>query len=351
MVVPAPERSPGRLEEVEAGLRVIPVPTSRPLFAIQALPPLFRLLSDESFDLITTQTPFDDGLVGTLLSRRFKLPLHVQMNSSFLDHRLWLRLRFHHQIFNLIGKGVSRHATTVRVVCSAERHRLESLFPELKGKVTSLHPFVRRCPVAVPVVSHSFNRALQWLEDSRLFLYVGRLAPEKNLSLLLRAFQRLPDQVGKLILVGDGVMKKKLERESRGLGISRKAYWAGSQPFLDLQSWYSRAHVTILPSLFEGFGKVIVESYLQQTPVVVTPFMSATELVEPDRTGYILRSFKDPDELAGVLENVSKDPSVAFQMGKLGKRKMNDYLLSEEEYMGRLISIWEDTINRHTALC
>lgn len=347
MVVPVPEGNSALHEEVEPGLSVIPVPTSRPLFAIRALLPVFRLLSERSFDLITTQTPFDDGFLGTFLSRRFKLPLHVQMNSSFLDNPQWLRLRFHHRMFNVIGKSVSRYAVTLRVVCGAERHRLESIYPELRGKIVDLHPFIGRCfRTETNPGSDSFSRALAWAGGSPLFLYVGRMAPEKNLSMLLRAFQQLPDETGKLLLVGDGVMKKKLRRESIRLGISRKVYWAGNQPFLDLKAWYSLALATILPSLFEGFGKVIVESYLQETPVVVTPFISATELVEPERTGFILRSFEDPGELASILESTSKDPSIACRMGELGKQKISDYLLTEEEYMGKLISIWEETIHR-----
>ena len=91
---------------------------------------------------------------------------------------------------------------------------------------------------------------------------------EKNPALLLDALAsarlRRPDLA--LVIAGDGQLRNHLEKRVGDLNIARHVIWLGNVPISDLRGWYANATATVLPSLQEGFGKVIVESYLMGTP-------------------------------------------------------------------------------------
>ncbi len=106
-------------------------------------------------------------------------------------------------------------------------------------------------------------------------LYVGRIAPEKNLPLLLRAFKAIetthPDS--KLILVGDGP-------DSAALRASHPhIVHAGPRTGTDLAEHYASADIFLFPSLTETFGNVILEAMASGLAVACFDYAAATEHV------------------------------------------------------------------------
>ncbi|HEX67915.1 MAG TPA: glycosyltransferase, partial [bacterium] len=137
--------------------------------------------------------------------------------------------------------------------------------------------------------------------------------------------------------------KKYLRKLTHRLGIGKETLFLGNIPLKEIGQWYTHAQVTVLPSFFEGFGRSIVESYLFQTPVIATPFVSAKELIKNEETGFILSSFDNEKELAQRLLFLLEFPNVATKMGKEGEKYVRNYILPEEIYLGKLLEIWEST--------
>lgn len=340
--------SPEPIEE--GGLIVYPVPCLRLMFLPRVLRKGLTLSRRYEFDLITTQTPFDDGLTGLLLSRRRDIPLNVQMRSSFLDDAYWIAGKpIVYRIFNWLGKRVSRRAKTVRVISRGEKQRLEKRFPWLRSKIHLLQPLVNKEMFAARPKERELEvvkRTLlgRGLPSDKLVLFVGRLSVEKDIPTLLRAFGIVLSEMpgASLAIVGDGGLRRSLENLSLDLDIDKRIIWTGAIPSEELRGWFLNASVTALPSLHEGFGKVIAESYLMGTPTVVTPFVSANELVLKDETGLIV-PFKDPSSLAKAIIDILSNPDTARAMGERGKAHILGYLPSDEEYMDRLVRLWRAT--------
>jgi glycosyltransferase involved in cell wall biosynthesis len=109
-------------------------------------------------------------------------------------------------------------------------------------------------------------------EDGReagLIVSIGRLSPEKNHSLLLRALARVdPRRAWRLAVVGDGAERAALEREAHTLGLGDRVTWVGydADPF----RWMMRASLVVCSSRYEGLGNVIIEALACGTPVVST---------------------------------------------------------------------------------
>ncbi len=110
---------------------------------------------------------------------------------------------------------------------------------------------------------------------------VGRLAPEKNLDLLMRAFDALVTQMpaARLILVGDGPMRLQLQSRRRDL------HFAGQRSGEDLARHVASADVFLFPSKTETFGNVVTEALSSAVPVIAFDHAAAAQLIRTDVNG------------------------------------------------------------------
>jgi glycosyltransferase involved in cell wall biosynthesis len=125
-------------------------------------------------------------------------------------------------------------------------------------------------------------------------LYVGRLSTEKGIVTLLDAWARLDRHVP-LIIAGDGPLAGTVaDAAARRQGVT----WLGQQDRASVRQLMAEAAVVIFPSIaYETFGQVIIEAYAAGTPVIASSGGAAAELVEPGRTGALVRP-GDPADLA-----------------------------------------------------
>jgi glycosyltransferase involved in cell wall biosynthesis len=91
-----------------------------------------------------------------------------------------------------------------------------------------------------------------------ILLYVGRLPPEKNVARLLRELRLLKRNNLRLLIVGDGSERRRLESMSNSLGLRDMVSFLGMRD--DVERFYSIAHIFISPSKYEPFGQVILEA-------------------------------------------------------------------------------------------
>jgi 1,2-diacylglycerol 3-alpha-glucosyltransferase len=163
---------------------------------------------------------------------------------------------------------------------------------------------------------------------NQYFLYVGRLAAEKNVSTCLRAFARYRAQGGswQLVLVGDGPERQALEQQARDAGIRDQVTFAGLQNARETAICYAHAGCFLLPSTREPWGLVVNEAMASGLPVIVSKRCGCAEdLVESGANGYLF----DPEsetELADrmlAVGNLSQDALRA--MGRRSQEIISSY--------------------------
>lgn len=128
-------------------------------------------------------------------------------------------------------------------------------------------------------------------ERGLICLYVGRLAPEKNLDLACRAFDavRAVRPSARMVWVGDGPAAARLQRE-------RPAdHFAGTRTGADLAAHYASADVFLFGSLTETYGNVVAEAMASGLAVVAYRSAAAAELI---RDGFSGRTVPPGDESA-----------------------------------------------------
>ena len=129
----------------------------------------------------------------------------------------------------------------------------------------------------------------QYLPASSFFLYVGRLAKEKNISALLSSWIAYRDQGGAwaLVLVGGGPEASTLQASVQRSRYSSAVLFAGLRSSQDLLPFYAAAGCFVLPSTREPWGLVVNEAMASGLPLLISSSCGCVDdLLHPARNGF-----------------------------------------------------------------
>jgi D-inositol-3-phosphate glycosyltransferase len=151
------------------------------------------------------------------------------------------------------------------------------------------------------------------LTDEKILLFVGRIDPLKGIDQLLKAMPLLKNYESlRLIVVGGDENSRaeleELQKLSTELNIRDSVTFQGLIKQDQLLYFYSAADVCILPSYYESFGLVPLESLACGTPVVATDVGDLKNIIKQGETGYIVAD-NSPERLAGSISSLLSRPS------------------------------------------
>jgi glycosyltransferase involved in cell wall biosynthesis len=155
-----------------------------------------------------------------------------------------------------------------------------------------------------------------------LLLCVGRLSPPKGFDDAIEAVARLHRRglSPRLVLVGDGPERARLEQRAADAGVAGHVQFAGALTHDQLLPWYARAWALLAPSKVlsngrrDGIPNVVVEAMAAGLPCVGTRAAGLEEAIVEDRTGRLANP-GDPDSLADAIEPLLRDPATAERLG------------------------------------
>jgi glycosyltransferase involved in cell wall biosynthesis len=146
--------------------------------------------------------------------------------------------------------------------------------------------------------------------DGRI-VFLGRLAPKKRVSDLIRAFERIaaeyPD--AELVVVGEGPLGEELRTLAAELGVADRVTFTGRVEESEIPRYYASAELFVLPSVWEGHPLTLLEAWAAGRPVIASDVEGIAEFVDHRETGYLVEP-RAPEGLAprpglpGVVERV-----------------------------------------------
>ena len=161
----------------------------------------------------------------------------------------------------------------------------------------------------------------QWgVYDSDLVvLHVGRLAPEKNLRVVLQAFEGIKSVKprARLVFVGDGPSRNTLQTQCP------EAIFAGFQRAEELAAYYASSDMFLFPSLTETYGNVTPEAMASGLPVVAFDDAAAGQLIRHGINGMLAAK----DDVAGFLQcavDLAADPQWRDRIGDAARARVID---------------------------
>jgi glycosyltransferase involved in cell wall biosynthesis len=222
----------------------------------------------EKPDVVTVQDPFESGLVGLLIAHVLGVPLHVQAHTDFLAPT-FRRASILNRIRARIASLVLRRACRVRVVS-------ERIKDELVEKAGVTIP-VSVLPIYVDTVRYTDLARTKHPRFMVSLVCIGRLEKEKNFTLAIDALKRARDAKydAGLTVVGSGSQQEALAAYAESQGVGQWVEWAGWHA--DLAPYLSHADIVLVPSLYEGYGMVIIEALSAGVPVLSTDVGIAQE--------------------------------------------------------------------------
>jgi len=171
------------------------------------------------------------------------------------------------------------------------------------------------------------------LEDKKIVLAAGRLAPEKNLPFVMRVFKLVKRQVpnAHLAIVGAGNIMKELANEIKRLGLEDCTTLTGMVSRDDLMKWYNTADVTVLYSWVEALGLVLLEAMAQGTPSVGYNGCGIKDVIVDGKTGFLVNN---GHEMVARLVQILQDDALRKEMGK------NAIKAAEMHNMSFVVETW-----------
>ena len=154
-----------------------------------------------------------------------------------------------------------------------------------------------------------------------MLLAVGRLVARKGYMTLLRAMPNILSENpnAKLVIVGRGHMKSRLEKNAKKLGIEKSIHIQSSLSFSELSQHFRSADLVVYPSYYEGQGLIPLESLASGTPVATVDQEPLTEMVDPTVGGLFKRG--DPNDLARCVNEMLSSEETA-EKARLGRERV-----------------------------
>ncbi len=161
----------------------------------------------------------------------------------------------------------------------------------------------------------AFKNKFKLRFDDKVIMYVGRLAEEKNLDLLIDAFVLVAkqDDTIKLVFVGDYMYKPQLEAHAAQTAFADRIIFAGKYPREKLGSVYAVADVFAFPSITDTQGLVVNEAAHAGLPFVWIDG-SLNEVLVDGITGY--KAENNPKDFARKIQSLIKNETLREDMGK-----------------------------------
>lgn len=293
-----------------------PLPQPRPL------PQLHRFFRENRVDVIHVQIPFLLGVIGLRMGKRYGIPVVAHYHTLYdrylhyapiapqgaLRALLWWHLRRFYRC-------VQATVVPSHFACHyLQRFGVQSRAVEVIPTGVEFHP---------RVVGREEARARYGLPQERpILVYVGRLAREKNLNLLLEMLPLAQRDVPEVLLwlVGSGNAEESLQEQVQRRALSASVRLQGRVPHEHISAVYAAADLFVFPSVTETQGLVLWEAQAHGLPCVVVNEGGAPESVRDGVDGLlvpneaqafaqaIVRLLKDDDLRRRMSENALLSP-------------------------------------------
>ena len=282
----------------------------------------FREEEDLKYDVVHSHY-WLSAWVGRELSQALNVPHVVTFHTLGLI-KMQSRAGEVEQAERLVGEAQAM-ATSDRIIAFSphERDAMARLYGANPGKV-SMVP----CGVDLSVfrpLDQKTVRDLLGLNGEKILLYVGRVEPLKGLGLLVETAAQIDSEDGvRMMVVGadanGGQEMDRVKQLAKDRDLEDQIDFVGQVDHTELPLYYNAADVCVVPSYYESFGLVALESMACGTPVVATRVGGLSTIIQHGRTGY-LKPWRCPDAFANSVEMLISSEGLQQSMGEAARRR------------------------------
>jgi D-inositol-3-phosphate glycosyltransferase len=268
------------------------------------------------------------GGVATRLAARWRVP-HVAMFHTLGEVKNRARASEHEPASRIDAeRAIARAADRIVVASQHERHLLTSLYGA-RDESIAVVPCGVDLDLFSPMPKALARRRLGLRDAERIILFVGRIEPLKGIDVLISAAAQLhEDENFAVLIVGGDARAESQIAELRGLasrlGVDHHISFVGAVAHDKLPLYYNAADVCVVPSYYESFGLVAVESMACGTPVVASRVGGLTSTISDGETGYLI-PWRCPEPFAERLELLLDNDELRASFGRAGREAVERF--------------------------
>lgn len=300
---------PGHLDEFEANLLA------------------FVAREGASYDVVHSHY-WMSGVVASHLAAKWGVP-HAAMFHTLGEVKNRARASEHEPAARIEAERmIATTADRIVVASQHEKHLLTALYGA-RPEAISVVPCGVDLDLFAPMDKEMARRRLGIPQTQRILLFVGRIEPLKGIDILISAAAQLHDDENFAVLIVGGDARAEaqvdeLRRHAEALGIDHHITFVGSVAHDALPLYYNAADVCVVPSYYESFGLVAVESMACGTPVVASRVGGLTSTVSDGETGYLV-PWRCPEPFAERLELLLDNDELRASFGRAGREAVERF--------------------------
>ena len=328
------------------------------LYGYKATQPLHLLYLDEikalNFDIIHNQQEFGVGMYASIVSKTLKIPMVRTYHTAYEEYTSYFMPIYNKTFDELAKKAISSLSYVIGEDC------LRLIAPSKKTK-DMLIGYGITTPIEVIPTGleteqfRSSNFTAEQLkdlrhelgiqDDERMFIYVGRVATEKSIDIVIKGFgkavEKHPDS--KLVIVGDGPSFNELKELVSNMKLEDKIIFTGRKPHDDVPLYYNAADCFMSASITETQGMTYIEALASGLPIICRYDEVLDDVLLDGENGYF---FKDEDELSEKIDQF-------LSLNESDLKKMKDKALEVADlydpdlFAYKVADLYERVINEY----
>jgi len=286
---------------------------------------------------------FSPALAGSLLSTFTKTPHVTTIHDIFsiYDKNFWRKW----------AKQSNVSSTNARLVPFFEKLMMKFRFNCIHTVSNATKNDIQKIGTTKPI--HIISNCIKDEQSvcvelkSNQFVYLGRLVFYKNVEVILRAWSIIIKEVQdvKLIIAGDGPHKSALQELVKKLDIKDSVIFTGYVTPDQKKKLLCESNALLFPSMIEGFGLVMLESWQQNRPVLASNIPPMSDIIQHEKTGLVIDTH-DEKKWAEKIIQLIKNPNISDEMGKAGNRVLK-IKYNQELFYENLIKMYSDVLSKN----
>jgi len=295
-----------------------------------------KRLKEQGITLVTSQDPFETGLIASKIAKSLNVPLQLQLHTDFLSPYYAAESK-KNEVRVKIADQLFPRADCIRVVSQRLKN---GLMEKYKLKV---EPVVLPIHLEIPIAMLSAHRDLlkkKYGQFGKIMVIISRLEPEKNIYMALLAFKNIVKNnrgVG-LVIIGDGTSRLQLEKAVEILDLTEEVVFAGWQE--NTIPYFLSADLYLCTSNYEGYARTLMEAGAAECPIITTEVGIVGEVI--NETNALVSK---PGDLAGFQNNLQYALTHGEEMkarAKLAREAVTHYMsFTENDRLMILKRSWE----------
>lgn len=299
---------------IREGIKVIrikgkPLPGQHRFLVPNAYKELYYVLKKNDYDIVNCHgldSPI--GMSALIASRKLGIPA-VVTNHSLVGHAIYAPTLY------LAGKLLLRNADAIIAVSSAV---------ENDSKIMTSKPIYRIFNGIDSENSQLKVSFPDYKERKLVIATVARMTKKKGVQNIVSLAPYLLEINDNLLflMIGDGPLRKSLEKRVEESGLSRNFYFTGEVSREEVMEYLNQADIFALPSVDEAFGISILEAMLKNVPVVAMNHSGVSDIVKNGVNGYLA---DDLPEFSSYLRTLIENPYQRISFAQEASKGLSNY--------------------------